>query len=325
MGKGKGKEKGKTFGKGEGKGAASVPAKGKGAPDGNKPPGTVQQGPNGVQVVTMDDGWVKIVQPDGKPPYYHHPKTNVTQWSPPATAANANGSHRAMNDALQQVRKAGQSVVDTPAARVETSTGGGGMSLAPPGGVAPTQGYKPKGRSEGLRPPEKPPAPVPEGPKGDELQAKLDAIQKEALDRRAAAVEEKKKDEEAARKAVESAQKMKDAERQQEMLELQRSQQQKQMLLTDGAGGPGSPGKSAASPPAPPAPPMAPAMPAPKRPTGAAAVGQKRVFSADTEAPAEGYLAAKRGETVEVLHYEGKWYYGKTTSSAGWFPIDNVE
>ena len=28
------------------------------------------------------------------------------------------------------------------------------------------------------------------------------------------------------------------------MLELQRSQQQKQMLLTDGAGGPGSPGKS---------------------------------------------------------------------------------
>ena len=30
-----------------------------------------------TQVVTMDDGWVKIVQPDGKPPYYHHPKTNV--------------------------------------------------------------------------------------------------------------------------------------------------------------------------------------------------------------------------------------------------------
>lgn len=227
-----------------------------------------------------------------------------------------------MNDALQQVRKAGQSVVDTPAARVETSTGGGGMSLA---GTAPAQGYKPKGRSEGLRPPEKPPAPVPEGPKGDELQAKLDAIQKEALDRRAAAVEEKKKDEEAARKAAESAQKMKDAERQQEMLELQRAQQQKQMLLTDGAGGPGSPNKSAASPPAPPAPPMAPTMPAPKRPTGAAAVGQKRVFSVDTEAPAEGYLAAKRGETVEVLHYEGKWYYGKTTSSAGWFPVDNVE
>jgi hypothetical protein len=49
------------------------------------------------------------------------------------------------------------------------------------------------------------------------------------------------------------------------------------------------------------------------------------VFTVDTLAPADGYLSAKKGETVAILHHEDEWFYGRIgNGEMGWFPIENV-
>ena len=68
------------------------------------------------------------------------------------------------------------------------------------------------------------------------------------------------------------------------------------------------------------------AQPPAPRPPPSSMVGRTDcVFTVDTLAPADGYLSAKKGETVAILHHEDEWFYGRIgNGEMGWFPIENV-
>ena len=58
--------------------------------------------------------------------------------------------------------------------------------------------------------------------------------------------------------------------------------------------------------------------PAPPTPTGFLP-GSVCTFQQDVAAGNAGYLSARSGTTVTILHAEGEWLYGRTDEADGWF------
>merc|ERR1719379_659762 len=154
-----------------------------------EPQPVVTHGPGGVRMVQMTNGWVKIEQPTGKP-YYHHKGNKITQWDPPAGAEIMLKAPQMASDHFAQVAKAGRAVVESGPAM------NGASNSALPLKSAAEMAQAAVSRPEPTQAPrqQKPPAPVREGPKGADLQAKLDAIAAASAARRKAADEMHKKD-----------------------------------------------------------------------------------------------------------------------------------